>query len=152
MMINVNVNTGQPIYDLIAILEDAKKGYLNAAEKIRDNVLSLLLEKYGYERGRYIIELKQLVKRFDIISPIDEFTLSLLHRTWMDMKTTFKLGQKQAIILACIKGEENAIKNYGNAIKQILNNEEIKLVLEKQANAIKNGLNSIKEYISNTPK
>ena len=37
-MINVNVNTGQPIYDLITILEDAKKGYLNAAEKTKDNI------------------------------------------------------------------------------------------------------------------
>ena len=151
-MINVNVNTGEPIYDLIAILEDAKKGYLNASEKIRDSVLSLLLEKYGYERGRYIIELKQLVKQFNISCPIDEFTLSLLHRTWMDMKNTFKFGQKQTIIQACIKGEENTINNYTTAIKQILNNEEVKLVLEKQVNAIKNGLNSIKEYISNSPK
>ena len=151
-MINANVNTGQPIYDLIAILEDAKKGYLNAAEKVRDNVLSLLLEKYGYERGRYMIELKQLVKQFDINSSIDEFTLSLLHRTWMDLKTTFKFGQKQTIIQGCITGEENTIKNYTTAIKQILNNDEVKLVLERQVNAIKNGLNNIKEYISNIPK
>ena len=32
-----NVNTTQPVYHLIAVLDDAKRGYLNAAEKISTN-------------------------------------------------------------------------------------------------------------------
>ena len=57
---HTNQNIAQPIYDLIAILDDAKKGYLNAAEKIKDEVLSLLFERFGYQRGRYSNELRKL--------------------------------------------------------------------------------------------
>lgn len=139
-------NTVQPVYHLIAILEDAKKGYLNAAEKIRDEVLQLLFERFGYQRGRYSRELKQLVTKMQANSSIDDFTLGLLHRTWMDLKCTFKFGKKDTIINACIKGEETAIRNYTTAIEQVAQHEEIKIVLEQQLSGIKTVLNTIKEY------
>jgi uncharacterized protein (TIGR02284 family) len=139
-------NTIQPVYHLIAILEDAKKGYLNAAEKIRDEVLQLLFERFGYQRGRYSRELKQLVTKMQANSSIDDFTLGLLHRTWMDLKCTFKFGKKDTIINACIKGEETAIRNYTTAIAQVAQHEEIKIVLEQQLSGIKTVLNTIKEY------
>jgi len=145
-MTNTKESPVQPIFHLIAILEDAKKGYLSAAERIRDEVLALLFERFGYQRGRYSNELKQLVSRLQVGSSIDQFTLSLLHRTWMDLKASFKFGRRDTIILACIKGEEIVIKNYTDAIEQVQHNTEIKLVLEQQLNGIKTVLNTIKEY------
>jgi uncharacterized protein (TIGR02284 family) len=142
--------TVQPVYHLIAILEDAKKGYLTASEKIRDDVLSLLFERFGYQRGRYSSELKNVVSQLKVPSSIDQFTLSLLHRTWMDLKTTFKFGKKESIIHACIQGEETAIKNYTTAIAQINEENELKEILERQLNEIKTVLNTIKEYSYST--
>jgi uncharacterized protein (TIGR02284 family) len=140
-------NAIQPVYHLIAILDDAKKGYLNAAEKIRDEVLQLLFERFGYQRGRYSTELKQLVENLQVDSSIDDFTLGLLHRTWMDLKCRFTLGKKDTIIDACIKGEEIAIQNYTTAIETVgQQHQEIKAVLEQQLNGIKTVLNTIKEY------
>ena len=149
-MTNTNQNISLPIYTLIALLEDAKKGYLNASEKIKDEVLSLLLERFGYQRGRYSNELRQLVNRLGESSPIDQFTLSLLHRTWMDLKTTFKFGQKEKVIQACIKAEETALKNYTLAIEQIQDNDEVRIILQQQVNGIKTVLNTIKEYTGKT--
>ncbi len=145
-MTNIKQNPIQPVYHLIAILEDAKKGYLSAAERIRDEVLALLFERFGYQRGRYSNELTQLVNRLQVGSSIDQFTLSLLHRTWMDLKTTFKFGKRETIILACIKGEETAIQNYTAAIEQVQHHNEIKVLLEQQLNGIKTVLSTIKEY------
>ncbi len=142
----VNENNGQPIYHLIAILEDAKNGYLSAAEKIRDEVLSLLFEKLGYQKISYINELRRVAKQSGFSSAIDQFTLSLLHRTWMDMKSAFRFGQRDAAIRACIKGEEKALMNYTEAIEQIKNNDDVKMVLEQQAYGIKSALHTIKEY------
>lgn len=139
-------NAIQPVYDLIAILEDAKKGYLNAAEKIRDEVLQLLFERFGYQRGRYSAELKQLVEKMQVSSSVDDFTLGLLHRTWMDLRCRFNRGKKETIIDACIRGEETAIANYTTAIAQIGQHHEIKIVLEQQLSGIKTVLNTIKEY------
>lgn len=145
-MQQVKKQNSLPIYRLIAVLEDAKKGYLNAAEKIKDEVLSLLMERFGYQRGRYSNELRNLVNRLGNSSPIDQFTLSLLHRTWMDLKTTFKFGQKDTIIQGCIRAEETALRNYTMAIEQIKDNEEVRIILQQQVNGIKTVLNTIKEY------
>jgi uncharacterized protein (TIGR02284 family) len=139
-------NTIQPVYHLIATLDDAKKGYLDAAEKIRDEVLQLLFERFGYQRGRYSAELKNLVEKMQVSSSIDDFTLGLLHRTWMDLRCRFSRGKKDAIIDACIKGEETAIANYTTAIAHIGPYQEIKVVLEQQLSGIKTVLNTIREY------
>jgi uncharacterized protein (TIGR02284 family) len=145
-MLTIKEANVQPVYDLIAILEDAKKGYFSASEKIRDEVLSLLFEKLGYQRGKYSSELKNIVSQLNVPSSIDQFTLSLLHRTWMDLKTTFKFGQKETIIHACIHGEETAIKNYTKAIEQIDEENELREILERQLNEMNCVLNTIKEY------
>lgn len=145
-MTNVKENPVQPVYHLIAILEDAKKGYLSAADKIRDDVLALLFERFGYQRGRYSNELKQLLRQAGASSPIDEFTLKLLHQTWMHVKAAFKFGQKEAVIEACIKGEETALENYSIALEQLQDNDAVKMVLLQQVNGITTVLNTIKEF------
>ena len=142
----INQNISLSIHNLIALLEDAKKGYLNASEKIKDSVLSLLLERFGYQRGRYSNELRKLVNNMGTACPIDQFTLNLLQRTWMDLRTAFKFGQKEQVIEACIKAEETALKNYSMAIEQIEDNDEVRIILQQQVNGIKTVLNTIKEY------
>lgn len=149
-MNNTAQKSGLPIYRLIAVLEDAKKGYLHASEKIKDEVLAVLMERFGYQRGRYSNELRQLVNRLGVSSPIDQLTLSLLHRTWMDLKTSFKFGQKDTIIQGCIKAEENALKNYTTAIEQVQDNDEVRMILQQQVNGIKTVLNTIKAYTGKT--
>lgn len=145
-MQNINQNISLTIYNLIAVLEDAKKGYLHASEKIKDSVLSLLMERYGYQRGRYSSELKKLVNSMGSSYPVDQLTLSLLQRTWMDLKGTFKHGKKEQIIEGCIKAEETALENYCQAIDQVEDHYEVRMVLQQQVNGIKTVLNTIKEY------
>jgi uncharacterized protein (TIGR02284 family) len=145
-MKSFNQNISHSVYNLIAVLEDAKKGYLLASEKIKDNILSLLMEGYGYQRGRYSSELRKFINSIGTAYPVDQFTLSLLQRTWMDLKCTFKYGKKEQIIECCIKAEETALKNYHQAIDQLEDNYELRLILQQQANGIKTVLNTIKEY------
>jgi uncharacterized protein (TIGR02284 family) len=145
-MKSFNQNISHSVYNLIAVLEDAKKGYLLASEKIKDNILSLLMEGYGYQRGRYSSELRKFINSIGTAYPVDQFTLSLLQRTWMDLKCTFKYGKKEQIIESCIKAEETALKNYRQAIDQLEDNFELRLILQQQANGIKTVLNTIKEY------
>ena len=147
-MENINQNISLPIYHLIATLEDTKTVYLKAAEKIKDEVLSVLLERFGYQRGRYSKELQQLLRQSGASCPIDDFTLSLLHRTWMHLKTAFKFGQKEAVIGACIKGEETVLENYTIVISQIQDDDDVKMILLQQVNGIKTVLSTIKEYIA----
>jgi uncharacterized protein (TIGR02284 family) len=139
-------NNYQPVYSIIALLDDAEKGYLTAAEEVNDKVLSTLFENYGYQRGRYSAELVKLVKQKGVSSAIDFFTLSLLQRTWRDLSRYFKYG-KNAMIKACIKSEEIAIKSYNDALDKINDDTcEIKKLLQKQVNGIKAVLQFIKLY------
>jgi uncharacterized protein (TIGR02284 family) len=146
----INQEISLAIHNLIAVLEDAKKGYLNASEKIKDSVLSLLFERYGYQRGRYSNELRKLLNSMGTPSPVDQFTLSLLQRTWLDLKSVFKFGRKEEVLHACIKAEETALQNYGMAIEQIDDNDEVRMILQQQFNGIRTVLNTIKEYTGTT--
>ena len=142
----INQNISLAIHNLIAVLEDAKKGYLNASEKMKDSVLSLLLERFGYQRGRYSSELRTLVNSMGTECPVDQYTLSLLQRTWMDLKNTFRYGQKEQVIEACIKAEEKALQDYGMAIEQVEDIYEVRAILQQQVNGIRTVLSTIKEY------
>ena len=142
----INQNITLSIHNLIAVLDDAKKGYLHASEKIKDSVLSLLMERFGYQRGRYGDELRILVNSMGTECPIDQYTLSLLQRTWMDLKNAFRYDQKEQVIEACIKAEETALLNYGLAIEQVEDNYEVRAILQQQANGIRTVLSTIKEY------
>lgn len=144
-----NQNISHTIYNLIAVLEDAKKGYLHASERVKDSVLSLLMERYGYQRGRYSSELRKIVNSIEANNSVDQVTLGLLQRTWMDLKGNFKTGKKEKIIESCIKAEETTLENYGQAIDQLEDNYEIRMVLQQQFNGIRTVLNTIKEYNRN---
>ena len=146
MVKSTNQSLGQPIYPLIVILEDAKKGYLNAAEKVKDQVLSLLFRNFGYQKIRYINELRQLIYRLGEGSEIDQFTMSLLHRTCMQLKNGFRSQKKNGIVKSCIAQEQIALENYSTAIQQIQQYDEVRSVLQQQVNGIKTVLNTIKEY------
>ena len=143
---STNQSAGQPIYPLILILEDAKKGYLRAAEKVKDEVLSLLFRNFGDQKIRYINELRQLIYHLGDGSEIDQFTVSLLQRTCMQLRNGFRTLKRNAVISSCIKKEEVALESYSTAIQQIQQYDEVRLVLQQQVNGIKTVLNTIKEY------
>ena len=146
MTISTNTNPGQPIYQLIVILEDAKKGYLKAAEKIKDEVLRLLFRNFGQQKIRYINELRQLVFRLDEGSDIDPFTLSLLQRTCINLKYGFGFNYRTGVVQSCIQNEEAALQNYSTVLQQVQQYDEVRWILQQQVNGIKTVLNTIKEY------
>jgi len=150
MMRNIKETKAQAIYYLIGKLENIKNAYFAASEKMKDEVLALLLERFGYQRGRYSNELRQLVNQLGSSSPLDQTTLSLLHRTWTEMRTSFRFTKKEDLIQACIRSDENALRNYNLVIEQIQDNDEVKIILQQQVNGIKTVLNTIKEYTGRT--
>ncbi|MEO7306911.1 MAG: PA2169 family four-helix-bundle protein [Ferruginibacter sp.] len=149
-MKNIKDTKAQAIYYLIGKLENIKNAYFTASEKMKDEVLALLLERFGYQRGRYSNELRQLVNQLGSSSPLDQVTLSLLHRTWMELKTSFRFSKKEDLIQACIRSDENALRNYNMVIAQIQDNDAVKMILQQQVNGIKTVLNTIKEYTGRT--
>ena len=132
---------------LISILEDGKLGYTNAAEHVENDLMKANFFDYARERSLFIVELQDEINRLG--KSTDESgggPLGALHRTWIDIKSTFTGGDTEAIVNACITGEEAAIEKYKMAIeKNNLHYNEIS-ILSKQLSSIENTLMKIKAH------
>ncbi|WP_035651684.1 PA2169 family four-helix-bundle protein [Flavobacterium sp. ASV13] len=147
-MTNTDVNTDETVKTLnglISILEDGKLGYTNAAEHVENLAMKADFLDYARERALFIVELQ------DEINKLGKSTdtsgggpLGALHRTWIDIKSSFTGGDTKAIINACVTGEETAIEKYKAALEENhLEHSQIYIV-SKQLNSIQNTLSQIK--------
>ncbi|MFB9108753.1 ferritin-like domain-containing protein [Flavobacterium gyeonganense] len=130
---------------LISILEDGKLGYTNAAEHVENPAMKTEFLEFARERALFIVELQ------DEINKLGKSTdtsgggpLGALHRTWIDIKSSFTGGDTEAIINACVTGEEAAIEKYKKALEENhLEYNQVNIV-SKQLNSIQNTLSLIK--------
>ncbi|QSB26650.1 PA2169 family four-helix-bundle protein [Flavobacterium sp. CLA17] len=130
---------------LISILEDGKLGYTNAAEHVDSPAIKTDFLEYARERALFIVEIQ------DEINKLGKSTdtagggpLGAIHRAWIDIKSSFTSGDTEAIINACVTGEEAAIDKYKSALaKNELEATQIAIV-SKQLNSIENTLTKIK--------
>jgi len=130
---------------LISILEDGKLGYTNAAEHVENHAIKAEFLDYARERALFIVELQ------DEINKLGKSTdtsgggpLGVLHRAWIDIKSSFTSGDTEAIVNACVTGEEAAVEKYKMALeKNELDGSQIAIV-SKQLNSIQSTLDRIK--------
>ncbi|OXB06107.1 ferritin-like domain-containing protein [Flavobacterium pectinovorum] len=130
---------------LISILEDGKLGYTNAAEHVENHAIKAEFLDYARERALFIVELQ------DEINKLGKSTdtsgggpLGVLHRAWIDIKSSFTSGDTEAIVNACVTGEEAAVEKYKMALeKNELDGSQI-AILSKQLNSIQSTLDRIK--------
>ncbi|MEM8522809.1 PA2169 family four-helix-bundle protein [Flavobacterium sp. PL12] len=130
---------------LISILEDGKLGYTNAAEHAEDGSIKTDFLQYARERSLFIVELQDEINRLG--KSTDESgggALGALHRTWIDIKASFTGGDTEAIINACITGEEAAIEKYEEVLKKDNLQPAQTAMISKQLNSIQNTLMKIK--------
>lgn len=137
--------TVKTLEGLISILEDGKLGYTNAAEHVENPAMKSEFLEYARERALFIVELQ------DEINKLGKSTdtsgggpLGALHRTWIDIKSAFTGGDTDAIINACITGEEAAIEKYKAALKDNELEQNQIFIVSKQLNSIENTLSQIK--------
>jgi len=130
---------------LIAILEDGKLGYTNAAEHVSSPAIKTDFLEYARERALFIVELQDEINRLGKSTDSSGGgPLGALHRAWIDIKSSFTSGDTEAIINACITGEEAAIEKYKMALeKNEFESNQIAIVA-KQLNSIQTTLTAIK--------
>ena len=129
---------------LIAIAEDGKKGYKNASEDVDDPKMKVLFTRFSDERASYVKQLQ--VQEITLGGSVAEGggPIGALHRVWMDMKSVFTSGDKDAIINACITGEEAAVTAYEDALKNEFITRKIRDVINEQLSGIQNALQTIR--------
>ena len=143
-MSNINEKTIDKLNHLIAIANDGKYGYENAAEDVNDNTLKQMFRQYSSERSRYAEDLKREVARLGGSPDKGGGPLGALHRTWMDIKSTFTSGDREAILKTCITGEEAAVNAYTEALTDETITGNLKQLVSQQLSGVQFALNSIR--------
>ncbi|TPG35531.1 ferritin-like domain-containing protein [Flavobacterium pectinovorum] len=147
-MIHTEETTTEAIHTLeglISILEDGKLGYTNAAEHVNDLAIKAEFLDHARERALFIVELQDQINKLGKSTDTSGGgPLGALHRTWIDIKSSFTGGDTEAIINACVTGEEAAVEKYKMALeKNEFEGSQI-AIISKQLNSIQSTLDKIK--------
>lgn len=131
---------------------DAEKGYRFSSENVKDPQLKAFFAERAEERYDFIHQLKTEIRDFGE-APEEESSLAGdVHRTWMNLKTTFSPNRAHTTLEEAEKGEKAAVNEY----EDILNDPEIPAgtanILAKQKNDIVAALNKVKSLKINNLK
>lgn len=143
-MSNINEKVIDRLNHLIAIANDGKFGYENAAEDVKDLTLKQMFMQYSRERAVYAEDLKREVGKMGGSPDSGGGPLGALHRTWMDIKSTITSGDREAILKTCITGEEAAVKAYTEAVEDDNLTGGVKQLVSQQLSGVQFALNSIR--------
>ena len=146
-MANSNKKIIDTLNHLIAIAEDGREGYKNAADDVKDTTMKHIFKKYVTQRTQFITQLQNQVQNLGGSPEHNGGPLGVLHRTWMDMKAVFTSGDKNAIIKACITGELTAVKIYQEAINNEIIDGNLRAILAEQLAGIDHAMREIKLQI-----
>ena len=133
---------------LISIAKDGAQGYENAAKDVKDVALQQMFREYSSQRSRYAEELRNEVDDLGGSPDDSGGPLGALHRTWMDIKSAITSGSRDAILKACITGEEAAVKAYTEVKEEPDLAVSTKEMISSQLGGVQAALNSIRSLVT----
>ncbi len=145
-MNNVQKKTIEQLNKLIVAAEDGKEGYRNASENVEDVDLKAVFTKLSLERGQYANQLRHQVNLLGGEAETDSSLLGSIFRAWMDVKSTLTSGDRDAVINACITGEESALADYRNVLEDNELDVSARRLVSDQLAGIERALYTIKSH------
>lgn len=134
------------INDLLEKNYDAEKGYKKAAEIVDNNKLQQFFKEQAQNRYDFGHELKSEIENFGETPDKGGSTKGSMHRTWMDIKSTFTSNDEQAILNEVKTGEEAAVEEYNEVINDTTLPPTTKDILTKQRNNVQTALQNAKNF------
>ena len=121
---------------LIETCRDGQKGFLEAAEHVKDPQLKAFFNEHSLERGQFAGDLENELVHLGKHSPKREgSTVAAVHRGWLDLKAA--LGGGDSSILSSVEaGEDNAKKQYTEAQQEKLP-ANIREIVERQSQRVR---------------
>ncbi|MEQ9438561.1 MAG: PA2169 family four-helix-bundle protein [Cyclobacteriaceae bacterium] len=138
--------TVSTLHDLIQVNREGERGYKEASENIDSPEFKTLLYRLSQQRALFRGELEDILhKDYKDDAKVGDSLASKVHRTWMDFKTALTGNDNQAVLAECERGEEHAIKTYGEVFDGRLPDYIEKIVLN-QLEMIRGTLSQIREF------
>ncbi|NHN24308.1 PA2169 family four-helix-bundle protein [Flavobacterium jejuense] len=131
---------------LISILEDGRVGYTNAAENCEDANLKTEFFGIARERALMVIQLQDEINNLGKSTSATDGPLGAIHRAWIDFKSIVTGHKSDAIIEACLTGEEAALSTFKEAIKNESLTPHLFSVISSQLMMIEKSIGKVKAY------
>ncbi len=128
------------IEDLVETLEDGRKGFREAAEKLREDGHTQLAEQmseFSDQRARFSNELRELARSAGEELDEEGSAAGALHRGWIDLKAALTGDDPHAILAAAEAGEDHAVDEYEDALEDDGLSGEFRDLVAKQAEQVR---------------
>lgn len=117
---NVKETRGEILDQLNRLLtrsNDAKKGYQEAADNVKDSELKNLFLAQSKQRGEFAQEIDREIRALGGEPDNSTSLVADLHRAWINIKSTFASNDDKATVQECHRGDQEALEEY-NAVLQ----------------------------------
>lgn len=125
--------------DLIQTLEDGKKGFADAADRLGDSDRSDLVTKfreYSSQRGEFAEELRGMAANYGDTVTESGTAAAALHRGWMAMKDAISGSDPEGVLDVAEQGEDHAVSEYQKALDNTDISVDLRSVIERQFAAV----------------
>ncbi|NND88957.1 MAG: PA2169 family four-helix-bundle protein [Flavobacteriaceae bacterium] len=125
---------------------DAEAGYKKAAETVSNPELTQFFKNQAERRYDFGHELKDEIRNTGGTPDKGTSIKGDMHRTWMDIKSTFTSEDEEAILNEVIRGEESAVEEYQEVMKDTTLAPTTQQVLSKQVSNIQDTLQNVRRF------
>lgn len=125
---------------------DAEKGYREAADNTKNELLQNLLKNEAEKRKDFGIKIKDEIAKIGGMPDKGNSQASKVHRTWMDVRAALAPNTDEAIIKECRRGEKNAIEEYEDVLKESELTVSSRKVVQQQREDITDTLHHLQEF------
>lgn len=134
--------------DLIETLEDGKKGFATAAEKLAGDSkpeFAKAFREYSAQRSMFADELRRLAAQYGDKIDEDGSVLGSLHRGWLSIKDAVTGDDAGAVLDAAEQGEDHATSEYTKALQQDIS-PHLRTLVERQARDVSIAHDAIRSF------
>jgi uncharacterized protein (TIGR02284 family) len=130
--------------NLIETCKDGQEGFRVAADGVKNSNLRTLFNTYSQQRAQFAAELQAEVRRLGGDPEKTGSVAGSLHRGWINIRSAVSGQDDSAIIAECERGEDSAVSNYQDALKEILP-ADIQSLVERQYTQVKEAHDRIRD-------
>lgn len=146
-----NDNVISTLNNLIETLKDGENGFRTAADGVTNAQIKTLFGTLSQQRAQFAAELQSEVRRLGGDPEKTGSVAATLHRGWINIKSTVTGQDENAVLAECERGEDSAVSNYQDALKEVLP-ADVKSIVEKQYSQVKEAHDRVRNLERATEK
>jgi len=129
--------------NLIETLKDGEQGFRESADKMKNTSYAATFRSIASERASAASELQAEVARLGGKPETSGSASGALHRGWIGLKAALTGGSDHSILEEAERGEDNAVKNYRDALSKDLPTD-IHAIVERQYRQVQQRHNEVR--------